>query len=255
LTNLTVKLKGVTMDEKNNSVEQTQATENNVEQVTEVSNETKSAESKAFTEDQVEAIVQRRLERYKKTVSSKLDGLDLEEAKKLLEEKKQKEQELALQRGEFDKVLKETVSKKDTRISALESELQKIRIDETLINTASVLKAINPNEVKALLRGAVKLNDSGNVEVVSENGTPRYNEKGELMSVNELVAEYLNNNPHHLSATPKGTGSQSGIGGNTLKPFNIANLDLSKAEDRKIYAEHKKQREQGGLKANLIINN
>jgi hypothetical protein len=243
------------MDEKNNSVEQTQATENNVEQVTEVSNETKSAESKAFTEDQVEAIVQRRLERYKKTVSSKLDGLDLEEAKKLLEEKKQKEQELALQRGEFDKVLKDTVSKKDTRISALESELQKIRIDETLINTASVLKAINPNEVKALLRGAVKLNDSGNVEVVSENGTPRYNEKGELMSVNELVAEYLNNNPHHLSATPKGTGSQSGIGGNTLKPFNIANLDLSKAEDRKVYAEHKKQREQGGLKANLIINN
>ena len=243
------------MDEKNNSVEQTQATENNVEQVTEVSNETKSAESKAFTEDQVEAIVQRRLERYKKTVSSKLDGLDLEEAKKLLEEKKQKEQELALQRGEFDKVLKDTVSKKDTRISALESELQKIRIDETLINTASVLKAINPNEVKALLRGAVKLNDSGNVEVVSENGTPRYNEKGELMTVNELVAEYLNNNPHHLSATPKGTGSQSGIGGNTLKPFNIANLDLNKAEDRKIYAEHKKQREQGGLKANLIINN
>jgi hypothetical protein len=243
------------MDEKNNSVEQTQATENNVEQVTEVSNETKSAESKAFTEDQVEAIVQRRLERYKKTVSSKLDGLDLEEAKKLLEEKKQKEQELALQRGEFDKVLKDTVSKKDTRISALESELQKIRIDETLINTASVLKAINPNEVKALLRGAVKLNDSGNVEVVSEKGTPRYNEKGELMSVNELVAEYLNNNPHHLSATPKGTGSQSGIGGNTLKPFNIANLDLSKAEDRKVYAEHKKQREQGGLKANLIINN
>jgi hypothetical protein len=244
------------MDEKNNSVEQTQATENNVDKVTEVSNETESkAESKAFTEDQVEAIVQRRLDRYKKTVSSKLDGLDLEEAKKLLEEKKQKEQELALQRGEFDKVLKETVSKKDSRISALESELQKIRIDETLINTASQLKAINPNEVKALLRNAVKLNDSGSVEVVSENGTPRYNEKGELMSVNELVAEYLNNNPHHLSATPKGSGSQSGIGGNTLKPFNIANLDLSKAEDRKIYAEHKKQREQGGLKANLIINN
>jgi hypothetical protein len=244
------------MDEKNNSVEQTQATENNVDKVTEVSNETESkAESKAFTEDQVEAIVQRRLDRYKKTVSSKLDGLDLEEAKKLLEEKKQKEQELALQRGEFDKVLKETVSKKDSKISALESELQKIRIDETLINTASQLKAINPNEVKALLRNAVKLNDSGNVEVVSENGTPRYNEKGELMSVNELVAEYLNNNPHHLSATPKGSGSQSGIGGNTLKPFNIADLDLSKAEDRKIYAEHKKQREQGGLKANLIINN
>ena len=53
------------MDEKNNSVEQTQATENNVDKVTEVSNETESkAESKAFTEDQVEAIVQRRLENW-----------------------------------------------------------------------------------------------------------------------------------------------------------------------------------------------
>jgi hypothetical protein len=56
----------------------------------EVSTETKSAESKAFTEEQVEAIVQRRLDRYKKTVSSKLDGLDLEEAKKLFRRKETK---------------------------------------------------------------------------------------------------------------------------------------------------------------------
>jgi len=244
------------MDENKNSVEQTQATETNVEKVTEVSKEAESkVESKAFTEDQVEAIVQRRLDRYKKNVSTKLDGLDIDEAKKLLEEKKQKEQELALQRGEFDKVLKDTVLKKDTKISALESELQKIRIDETLVNTASQLKAINPNEVKALLRNSLKLNDSGSVEVVSETGTPRYNEKGDIMSVNELVAEYLNNNPHHVVATPSGSGSQSGIGGNTLKPFNIKDLDLNKAEDRKVYAEHKRQRESGGLKANLIINN
>ena len=248
------------MDENKNSVEQTQATENNVETKPEVSKETESkveskVESKAFTEDQVEAIVQRRLDRYKKNVSTKLDGLDIDEAKKLLEEKKQKEQELALQRGEFDKVLKDTVLKKDTKISALESELQKIRIDETLVNTASQLKAINPNEVKALLRQSLKLNDSGSVEVVSETGTPRYNEKGDIMSVNELVAEYLNNNPHHVVATPSGSGSQSGIGGNTLKPFNIKDLDLNKAEDRKVYAEFKKQRESGGLKANLIINN
>jgi hypothetical protein len=241
-------------EQNKNSVEPTDALKKD-QATPEVSTETKSAESKAFTEEQVEAIVQRRLDRYKKTVSSKLDGLDLEEAKKLLEEKKLKEQEIALQRGEFDKVLKDTISKKDTKISALESELQKIRIDETLINTASQLRAINPNEVKSLLRQSLKLNDSGNVEVVSENGTPRYNEKGELMSVNELVAEYLNNNPHHLSATPKGSGSQSGIGGSTLKPFRIADLDMSNKEDREVYRKLKAQESQGGLKANLIINN
>jgi len=242
------------MDEKKqNSVEQTEVPSKNQETV-ETPKEAK-VDAKAFTEDQVEAIVQRRLDRYKKSVSNKLDGVDIEEAKKLIEEKKQKEQELALQRGEFEKVMKETVSKKDQEISKLVSELQKIRIDEQLVNTASNLKAINPNEVKALLRNSVKLNDSGSVEVVSDNGTPRYTEKGEPMQVNDLVAEYLNNNPHHLSATPSGTGSQSAIGGSTPQPMKMSDLDMNNPEHRKIYKEMRNQRNTGGMKANLVINN
>lgn len=241
------------MDEnKENSVEQTEVPTKNQETVETPKEET----SKAFTEEQVEAIVQRRLERERSKISKKLDGIDIEEAKKLLEEKKQKEQELALQRGEFEKVMKETVSKKDQEISKLVSELQKIRIDEQLVNTASSLKAINPNEVKSLLRDKLKLNDSGSVEVVSDNGTPRYNDKGEPMSVQDFVAEYLNNNPHHLSATPSGTGSQSGIGGDTPKPMKISDLDMNNPEHRKLYAEMRKQRDTGGgMKANLTINN
>jgi hypothetical protein len=241
------------MDEKNNSVEQTEVPTKNQETV-ETPKEAK-VDAKAFTEDQVEAIVQRRLDRYKKTVSNKLDGVDIEEAKKLIEEKKQKEQELALQRGEFEKVMKETVSKKDQEISKLVSELQKIRIDEQLVNTASNLKAINPNEVKALLRNSVKLNDSGSVEVISDNGTPRYTDKGEAMNVSDLVSEYLNNNPHHLSATPSGTGSQSAIGGSTPQPMKMSDLDMNNPEHRKIYKEMRNQRNTGGMKANLVINN
>ncbi len=241
------------MDEKNNSVEQTEVPTKNQETV-ETPKEAK-VDAKAFTEEQVEAIVQRRLDRYKKSVSNKLDGVDIEEAKKLIEEKKQKEKELSLQRGEFEKVMKETVSKKDQEISKLVSELQKIRIDEQLINTASNLKAINPNEVKALLRNSVKLNDSGSVEVISDNGTPRYTDKGEAMNVSDLVSEYLNNNPHHLSATPSGTGSQSAIGGSTPQPMKMSDLDMNNPEHRKIYKEMRNQRNTGGMKANLVINN
>jgi len=97
---------------KKDSVEKT-ATQTNAG--TEVS-ENQETENKVFTADQLEQIVQRRLDRYKKTVSNKLDGIDIEEAKKLIQEKKEKELEIAKQRGEFDKVLKETVSKKDSRI-------------------------------------------------------------------------------------------------------------------------------------------
>jgi hypothetical protein len=212
---------------------------------------TTSNENKVFTAEQLENIVQRRLERYKKTVSNKLDGVDLEEAKKLLQEKKDKELEIAKQRGEFDKVLKDTVSKKDSKILSLESELKRIRIDETLVNVASGLKAVKPAEVKQLLRSNVKLNEQGSVEVINEDGTPRYTDKGEPMSVNELVNEYLKNNPHHVMATQSGSGSQSKIGGNSPKSIKMGDLDLNNPNDRKLYSEMRKQRDQGIFKMKI----
>lgn len=239
-------------DKVQESVENTASQDN--AGVNEVS-ETTSTENKVFTAEQLEQIVQRRLERYKKTVSNKLDGIDIEEAKKLLEEKKLKELEIAKQRGEFDKVLKETVSKKDSKIQSLESELKRIRIDETLVNVASQYKAVKPAEVKQLLRNNVRLNDQGSVEVINEDGTPRYSDKGEPMSVNDLVSEYLKNNPHHVMATQSGSGSQSKIGGASPKQIKIGDLDLSNPNDRKVYAEMRKQRDQGLLKMKITTNN
>ena len=210
-----------------------------------------STENKVFTAEQLENIVQRRLDRYKKSVSNKLDGIDIEEAKKLIEEKKLKELEIAKQRGEFDKVLKETVSKKDSKIQSLETELKRIRIDETLVNVASGMKAVKPAEVKQLLRNNVKLNEQGSVEVINEDGTPRYSDRGEPMSVNDLVAEYLKNNPHHVSSSPSGAGSRSQVGGATPKQLKIGDLDLSNPNDRKLYSEMRKQRDQGLFKMKL----
>jgi hypothetical protein len=237
---------------KKESVENTASQDN--AGINEVSNN-QDVENKVFSADQLEQIVQRRLERYKKTVSNKLDGIDIEEAKKLLQEKKDKELEIAKQRGEFDKVLKETVSKKDSKIQSLESELKRIRIDETLVNVASGLKAVKPAEVKQLLRNNVRLSEQGSVEVINEDGTPRYSDKGEPMSVNELVNEYLKNNPHHVMATQSGSGSQSKIGGNSPKSVTMGDLDLSNPNDRKLYAEMRKTRDQGNFKMKITTNN
>ena len=214
-----------------------------------------STENKVFTAEQLENIVQRRLDRYKKSVSNKLDGIDIEEAKKLIEEKKLKELEIAKQRGEFDKVLKETVSKKDSKIQSLETELKRIRIDETLVNVASGMKAVKPAEVKQLLRSNVRLNEQGSVEVINEDGTPRYSDKGEPMSVNDLVSEYLKNNPHHVLATQSGAGSKGQIGGASPKQINIGDLDLNNPNDRKLYSDMRKQRDQGSFKMKLTTNN
>ena len=237
---------------KKESVENT-ASQNNAG-INEVSNN-QDVENKVFTAEQLENIVQRRLDRYKKSVSNKLDGIDIEEAKKLIEEKKLKELEIAKQRGEFDKVLKETVSKKDSKIQSLETELKRIRIDETLVNVASGMKAVKPAEVKQLLRSNVRLNEQGSVEVINEDGTPRYSDKGEPMSVNDLVSEYLKNNPHHVMATQSGSGSQSKIGGISPKSVTMGDLDLSNPNDRKLYAEMRKTRDQGNFKMKITTNN
>jgi hypothetical protein len=137
----------------------------------------------------------------------------------------------------------------------LETELKKIRIDETLVNIASGMKAVKPAEVKQLLRNNVRLNDLGSVEVINDDGTLRYSDKGEPMSVNDLVSEYLKNNPHHVLSTPAGAGSRGQIGGATPKQIKIGDLDLNNPNDRKLYAEMRKQRDQGIFKMKITNNN
>ena len=67
---------------------------------------------------------------------------------------------------------------------------------------------------------------------------------GELLSTDELVQEFLTQNPHFVSATPSGSGSVSNVGkSDTNKTLNISELDMNNPEDRKIYAEYKRQRD------------
>ena len=83
----------------------------------------------------------------------------------------------------------------------------------------------------------------GKVEDLAENKQPRYNTKGELLSVDDYVQEFLTQNPHFQAATPSGSGSVSNVGKVDAKPFNIADLDMTNPEDRKRYAEYRKERD------------
>jgi len=67
-----------------------------------------------------------------------------------------------------------------------------------------------------------------------------YNDKGELLTINEYVGNFLDNNPHFRNATPSGAGSKSSVGGNTPKPLNLAELNMNDPEDKAKYAEYRK---------------
>lgn len=180
--------------------------------------------TKTFSQDELDAIVEQRLMRERKKYEKKLEGVDLDEARRLLEEKQQAEIERQKEKGEFEKVLQQLAEKKDSEISQYKTKLQEIQVDGALINAASQNNAVSPDQVVALLKNKTRLGDDGSVEILDKDGSVRYNDSGTPMSVNELVSEFLTANPHFVKASPSGTGSKGAAGGSTQKPSSVADM-------------------------------
>ena len=227
-------------DEQKTEQEQ-QPVENKVEEVVE-------EKEPMVSQSEVDKIVERRLAREKSKYEKMYSGIDPEQARKLLQEKENKEMEDQKARGEFEKILKEQAEKSNKEIAGLRSEIEKVKVDGALLNAASKNSAINPEQVKDLLKGNVKLTEDGKVEILAENKQPMYNKDGDLKSIDEYVKDFITDNPHFQTATPSGSGSKANLGKVDAKPFNLADLDMTKPEDRKQYAEYKKARDK-----NIVI--
>ena len=193
---------------------------------------------RTFTQYELDAIVTKRLSQ----VEKKYSGVNVDEYNQLKEIKAQREQEEAIKRQDFDRVLNDVKAVSESKISALTRELESIKIDGSLINEASARKAVAPDKVAALLRNSIKLNADGAVEIVDDKGKTRYNaERAQLLTVGELVDEFLNSNPYFVAASPAGTGTRTGAGNNAGIPkVDISSLDMKNPEHRKIYAEYRK---------------
>ena len=157
----------------------------------------------------------------------------------------------AKSKAELEKLMQQRIAEKDTEILKYKNEIKKEKIDNSVLSVASKNQAINPGQVVALLKDGIKLNDDGRVEILDNNNNIRYNEKGNLLSIEERVKEFLDANPHFRQGSKSGSGSQSAIEGKTVKPFNIQDLDMSKPEDRAKYAEYRKQRDSKPTQINL----
>lgn len=181
-------------------------------------------DNRTFTQDDLERIVEQRLMRERKKYEKKLEGVDLDEARRLLEEKQQAEIERQKEKGEFEKVLQQLAEKKDSEINQYKTKLQEIQVDGALINAASQHGAVSPDQVVALLKNKTRLGDDGSVEILDNDGSVRYNDSGTPMQVNELVSEFLTANPHFVKASPSGTGSKGAAGGSTQKPSSVADM-------------------------------
>lgn len=168
---------------------------------------------------------------------------------------KQKQLEEAKSKQELEKIMQQRIAEKETELNKYKAEIKKERVDKSILTVASSYKAISPDQVVALLKSEVQLSDDGRTEVLDNNGNVRYNSKGQPLSIEERVKEFLDSNPHFRQGSLSGTGSQSAIGGNSQKPVSIGDLDLNNPADRKIYAELRKAKAGFRLNPKLTINN
>lgn len=203
------------MSEEVMEVEGTEAVEQPVQEAQDV---------KTFTQEELDRIVADRIARQQRQFEKKLEGIDLDEARQLLSERQTAEIEKQKERGEFESILKQTVEKKDQEIGAYKAKLEQTLVDGSLLSAAAKNGAVSPEQVSQLLRGSVSLSEDGTVEVFDKNGTPRYNDKGELLTVEELVADFLTTNPHFVKASQGGAGSAGAVGGSTPKTLTAAEM-------------------------------
>jgi len=230
------------MSEENKVVEpQNQQTEATSETV-----ETKAKEM-TFTQEQLDNIIKSRLDSEQKKHQRMLDEMKAKEEEAF----KEKQIQEAKSKQELEKLMQERIAQKDTEILRYKNEIKKERIDNSIMSVASQNNAVSPNQVVALVKDQIRLTDDNRVEILDNNSNVRYNPKGELLSIEEKVKEFLDANPHFRKGSLSGSGSQSAVEGKTVKPFNIQDLDLSKPEDRQKYAEYRKKRDAGAIEINL----
>jgi len=219
------------------------------EVATEIKEEVKveTPKQQTFTQEQLDNIIKTRLESEKNKYEKKLQEEESQKAE-LLKEQQLKE---AKSKADIEKIMQERLSEKDSELQKVRDQIKKEKVDNSILSIANKEKSINAQQVVSLLKNEVKYNDDGRIEVVDNNSNVRYNSNGELLTIEDRVKEFLDSNPHFRQGSLSGSGSQSAIGGKTVKPFNLQDLDLTNPEDRKIYAEYRKKRDSGAVEINL----
>ena len=200
-----------------------------------------------FNQEDVDRIVKQRLEAEKAKHQRMLD----ETKKKEEEILKEKQIQEAKTKADLENLMKARIAEKDKELAEWKGKVKTINVDNSILSMASNQNAIAPSQVVSLLKNEVIYNDDGRVEILDNNSNIRYNAKGELLTIEERVKEFLDANPHFRKGSLAGTGSTSSVEGKTVKPFNIQDLDMSKAEDRQKYAEYRKQRDSAPVQINL----
>jgi len=208
---------------------------------TEATTESNTQAEKTYSQREVDDMMARTKSAITKKVLSKYEDLgDPDTVRDIIAQHSKREQDLALKRGEFDKILQEMAAKKDAEIQKRDRVIEEFKLNSPIIDAAAKLRAVNPNQVKSLIRNNLRLNVDGEPEVLDNEGKVRYDDAGRPLSVESFVGEWLHSNPHFVQPSPSTSATKSSVAA-SMDKLDINKLDMRNPEHRKIYADAAKK--------------
>jgi hypothetical protein len=205
-------------------------------------NNTQETSSKTYTQEEFD----RHMAGMKNSLAKKYERQyaelgDPEELRALKADAEKRKTEEQIKRGEFESTLQEMAAKKDAEISKRDNIIKEYRVNTPILDAAARYNAIAPEQVKSLLSSRVRLNETGDVEVVSDDGNVRYDDSGKPVGVDVLVREFLDSNPHFRLPTPATTNTKSNTNAPRGNSVKLEDLDMANPEHRAIYREFRKK--------------
>ena len=196
--------------------------------------------TKNYTQKEVDDMMARMRGSIERKMTKQYEDLgDPNELRQLKADAEKRQQEQQIKRGEFEKTLQDLAAKKDAEISKRDSIIKEYKVNSPLLTAAAKYKSVNPEQVKSLLINSVRLNETGDIEVLDNDGNVRYDDKGNAWGVDSLVKSFLDENPHFQNATASTTNSQTSVTPGKTTPRDLASLDMNNSADRQIYKKMK----------------
>lgn len=212
--------------------------------------EPEATSSGQFTQDQVNSIVQDRVQRERQQFEQQLKELgfeDLEDVRELKEKEKQRREQELKEKEKYKELLEqkeqewqEELQEREQRLQKLEQERRREKVTTRLLTAAQEKGAVDPEQVAHLVRDQVDLDDDGNVVAVDNDGTPRLSDDGSPMSPETLVEEFLDDNDHFKQAA-SGRGAGGGPNDEPGGASNEEGFDPSKKHDPDHLLEHEEE--------------
>lgn len=212
-------------------------------------------------QDEIDRIVQQRLERERKKYDEKLESLgfkSFEEIAELKRQQKEREEKELEEQQRYKELLEKTRSEKDAELAKLREQLQQTQstyrqttAERQLLEAAAAAEAVAPAQVASLLRSNIQIDDEGKSYVVGPDGQRMTDGKGNELSVEAYVKAFIEENPHfQRAAGGRGAGgSPPGKGGGGAG----GGFDPSKRNDLRHLQENRddiiKKLKSGELKA------